>query len=681
MAGPIRIAILADAGKAKAEIGDTESKLSKLGSGMGKLRAPALAVGAGFLAAGAGLLKLAQGAAEDERAQATLAKTLRNTAGATDAQVASIEAYISKVGAATGVTDDEMRPALANLVRATKDVGKAQSLMGLAMDISAGTGKDLGSVTMALAKAQNGSVGGLAKLGIATKDASGKTKSFAQIQKDLAKTFGGQASAAANTLEGKQKRLKLTLAELGEEIGAKLLPVLVKVADFTLNKIVPAFEAALGWASRNKTTLGILAGVVGGLAGVILLVNGAMAAWGVALKIAGAAVKAYTIVQAALNLVMSLNPIGLVVIAIAALAAGVIWAWRNVDGFKTGVTKAFEAVKNAVLTVVDFVVKFFKDNWKKLPLLLLGPVGIMVFIFKALPGKIQKSLGNTAKTLLSKGKDLVVGLAKGVYNNVLSLITWWVKLPGKIAGWLGDTAKSLVSKGANLIIGLARGVYNNVVGLVTWWVQLPGKIAGWLGDTLSKLVSKGKGLIVGLARGVYNNVSGLVTWWVQLPGKILGWLGNVGSTLWDAGKNILQGLIDGIESKIQALKDKLSGITKLIPDVKGPLSKDKKLLTPAGKAIMGGLIGGMDAQIPKLRKFLTGVTSTIEGVDARPSVAFAASVAADRTATQQGHAAPFLVEVPVQIGNEVVKVVRLEIDANNRRVKRSVTAGASRGAF
>ena len=241
-------------------------------------KAAAVGVAAVAVTAGAGLLKLAKGAAEDEKAQAILAKTLKNTAGATDAQVAAIERYISKTGAATGVTDDEMRPALANLVRATKDVGKAQDLMGLAMDVSAGTGKDLSAVTMALAKAQNGSVGGLAKLGIATKDASGKTKSFDQITKDLAATFKGQAAAAADTTAGKWARIKLIWSEAGESIGSKLLPVLGKLSTWILEEVVPALERFGAYLDENRFKIALF------FVGIAEAVTGLVKTFGPAIK-------------------------------------------------------------------------------------------------------------------------------------------------------------------------------------------------------------------------------------------------------------------------------------------------------------------------------------------------------------------------------------------------------------
>ena len=101
----------------------------------------------------------------------------------------------------------------------------------------------------------------------------------------------------------------------------------------------------------------------------------------------------------------------------------------------------------------------------------------------------------------------------------------------------------------------------------------------------------------------------------DLPGKITSAVSGFGSLLEDAGQKLLDGLISGITSKIDAVKDKLTGLTNSITDWKGPLPKDKKLLTPAGLAIMDGLIKGIQANVPELRRTLTGVTNTIAGTE------------------------------------------------------------------
>lgn len=227
--------------KASRTFDSVGSKMKTLG------KAGALAAGAGIVALGAGLISASKAALEDQKAQALLARQLKNSAGATKAQTKAVEDWISKQGIALGVTDDELRPALAKLVAVTHDVDKAQRLSSLAMNVSAGTGKSLSTVSAALAKAQLGNVAGLAKLGVATKNADGSTRSLEDITKDLASTYKGEASTAANTAEGKFGRLKLIFDETKESIGSKLLPVLSDMASWFLSKGLPAVQKFGGW--------------------------------------------------------------------------------------------------------------------------------------------------------------------------------------------------------------------------------------------------------------------------------------------------------------------------------------------------------------------------------------------------------------------------------------------------
>lgn len=237
------------AGKALRGAGrDADSTRGKFGK-LAKVGSVALA--GGLLAAGAAAVKFGRAAAADQASAAMLEKSLKNTTGATDAQVKATEDWITAQGKALGVADDNLRPALASLARATGDVGEAQELAGLAMDISAGTGKDLGAVATALAKAQNGQVGGLGRLGIATKDAEGKTKTFSAIQDDLAKKFGGSAATAADTFEGKMGRLNLMFEEGQEAIGAKLLPVAEDLVDWFVRDGLPAIQKFGKWFKEN----------------------------------------------------------------------------------------------------------------------------------------------------------------------------------------------------------------------------------------------------------------------------------------------------------------------------------------------------------------------------------------------------------------------------------------------
>jgi hypothetical protein len=191
--------------------------------------------------------------AEDEAQQKQLALAVQNSTGASNAQVQAIEDTIQSMQFQKAVSDGELRPALSTLVRATGDVTKAQSLLNLALDISAGTGKDLQAVSIALAKAQGGNVTALTRLGVSLDANAVKTKDFDAITRELGYTFQGAADAAANSAEGGFKKLQIAVDELYETVGGKLAPVLGDYAT-AASKIAEATIGAegktAGWSNR-----------------------------------------------------------------------------------------------------------------------------------------------------------------------------------------------------------------------------------------------------------------------------------------------------------------------------------------------------------------------------------------------------------------------------------------------
>jgi hypothetical protein len=208
----------------------------------------ATAVGTAAFAIGVSAVKAA---IEDSKAQATLAQTLRNTTKATDEQVASVEDYITKTERASAVNAELLRPSLDRLVRSTGDITKAQKLQTLALDIAAGTGKDLTAVTEALGKAYDGNLGALKRIGVPLDDNIIKTKDFDAATKALSETFAGQADIAANTFAGRLERIKLAVDEATDEIGFALLPFMEKLADFTTKNLVPALEGLVAGLTRS----------------------------------------------------------------------------------------------------------------------------------------------------------------------------------------------------------------------------------------------------------------------------------------------------------------------------------------------------------------------------------------------------------------------------------------------
>lgn len=394
MAGPgnILIKIGADAGQAVRELstvdkslGSTMSTSEKMGATVKKAALPAAAaLGAlGYAAIGA-----AKAAAEDEAAQAHLAGVMERTAGATAATVAQTEDWISATARATGVADDELRPAMETLVTATHNVGQAQKEMSLALDIAAASGKSVEDVSKAMALAHTGQTAKLEKLIPGLSAAAKKSDDMNVIMGELAKTTKGAAAESAGTAAGQFKIFQVQTAELQESLGAALLPVLTALA--------PVLLQVADFAGKNTKAIEILIVVFAALAAGIIAANIAMKLYAAASmavtaaqKVAAAAAKAYTVAQWALNVALEANPIGLVVIALAALAAGIYLAYTRSETFRRivgaamesvmgavrGLDNAFDALRGAAAAAFNWI----QDHWK-LALFAFGPIGAAVYL-------------------------------------------------------------------------------------------------------------------------------------------------------------------------------------------------------------------------------------------------------------------------------------------------------------
>jgi ElaB/YqjD/DUF883 family membrane-anchored ribosome-binding protein len=267
-------------------------------------------------------------AMEDAAAQTQLALALENSAGASAKQVKQTEDFIGAMSRATGVADDNLRPAMAALVRGTKDVQAAQNLMGLTLDIATGLQLDQTTVAEALAKAQQGNFKALRSL---TPEMAALIKEGADlntVMDVLGGTFGGAASAAAETAAGKMKILSNSVAETKESIGAALLPV--------VEAALPILQKFADWAQKNPNAFLAIAAAIGGIAIAITAVNFAMA----------------------------LNPFTAIAAGIALLVVGVIYAYNKFETFRNiiknvinGVASYFEFMANAWVTAANIIIK------------------------------------------------------------------------------------------------------------------------------------------------------------------------------------------------------------------------------------------------------------------------------------------------------------------------------------
>lgn len=249
----LKLAILAevaDFNKNLKSAGATTDSLSTQFADFGKKAAVA------FTAAAAAIGAFAQAsiknALADEAAQRKLEETLRASTAATDAQISSVGKWIDKTSLAIGVTDDELRPAFSRLARSTNDVENAQKLLNLALDISAATGKPLEAVSNALGKAYDGNAASLGRLGLGLDANLLKSKDTNKIMETLTATFGNFAENEAETTAKKFERVKIAIDEAQESIGAALLPLVEKLANYLLTTLVPNMNLFIAALTGNN---------------------------------------------------------------------------------------------------------------------------------------------------------------------------------------------------------------------------------------------------------------------------------------------------------------------------------------------------------------------------------------------------------------------------------------------
>lgn len=414
-----------------------------MAGGLAGLAGPAAIAGAAIAGVAVVGWDLAQAAAEDEAAMAQLEQQLRQAAGASDEAVAGAEAFVSALSKSAAIADDELRPALATLATATGDTAKAQELLALATDISAGTGKDLGTVTQALAKAQLGSIGGLSKLGIATEAADGKALSLEETLAKARDTFKGAGEAAANTSAGGLKKAAIGFDEFKESIGAKLLPVLGSIGSFINDTVLPAFDKLVAWAEEEwpKIQAAIapdLEELRAQFAEVFANITTFWNEWGDEITRIATDVVGFYIKYIVTELKIFAAVTGFVIDAVQ-------WWWEN---YASKAVAIYARIVEGVLWVADKIgVAFAAIGW-------IIARGIDVFM-----GLVH--MWQAIRDAVARGIDFVVDVVTG--------------LAGRITGAMAGIA-DLITRPFKAAFNAIADLWNNTIGRLEWTVPewIPG---------------------------------------------------------------------------------------------------------------------------------------------------------------------------------------------------------------
>ena len=261
----------ADLNRLKMQAAKTQGPMKQLGGTLRGALGPAFAL-AGAAAAGFALklgVQAIQAAVEEEKSVARLKMALDNLALGFAMPV--VDDFIDKTQRASGVADDQLRPALGQLAAATGNLYDAQNLLNLALDVSAGTGRDLTSVTAALAKAANGQTTSLRRLAPSIDGAVLKTGDLTKITGELTRLFGGQAEARANTFAGTIDRLSIAADELMEAFGKGFLDAFEEGLGGSTEDLMNTLQELEPQMEQIGGTIGKLAGTIGKMSGAIEL--------------------------------------------------------------------------------------------------------------------------------------------------------------------------------------------------------------------------------------------------------------------------------------------------------------------------------------------------------------------------------------------------------------------------
>lgn len=563
--------------KIVADVKDATKGMDQVEKASGNMKDKVLGIGkavAGGLAVGAvvGFGKASLDAAAD--AQQAM-NGVRNVFGAS---ADKIEEFSGKAIKSMGISDDAYQAFATTTGGLLQDMGVPLDTTITMTDELAQRGADLAQVygvdaeqaMTALQKGLGGSTKGLKALGISlTKgeiearalangwvDADGKVtqagKAMATQQLIMEKSgkaageFGKHSGEVAN----QQKILALQFEETQETIGTKLLPIISTL----LEKFVPLLDFTMKYADILVPIAGVILGIV---AAFKLYELGQMA-----VKVA---TTAWTGVQWLLNSALLANPIGIVVAAIAALTAGVVWAYQNVDWFRALVDAVFNWIKNnwpmllAILTgpigaAVFFIIKYWdeilagiqwvwnwiKDNWPLLLTILTGPIGAAVWAITAHWDKIKEGAATVFRWIRDNWPLLLAILTGPFGIATLAIIRNWdtirdffYRLPGQIQGYLSNLWNIIKYP----FVTAADAVKNAFEPVKDFFYRLPGQINNWLSN-VGNIIKYPFEQAFNAIKYLWNNTVGRISFTVP------SWVPGIGGKGWSAPRLAEGGIVN-----------------------------------------------------------------------------------------------------------------------------------------
>lgn len=428
-------------------------------------------------------------------------------------------------------------------------------------------------------------------------------------------------------------------------IETTIIPAIQTLISWLQDKLPPAFQAVMSFVKNFGPALAGAAAVVGTF----------VAAWQAFQKIR-AILAAVKVAFAALNAVMAANPIILIVVAIAALVAGLIYAYQHSERFREIVQAAWQAIQAAAAVVVDWfttnVLPIMQTVWQGIQTAAqtVGDWFTGTFLpawsslwdaVTAYASAVWDRLKQVWDTVGAPIATLVISIWQGVAANWSAIwdgISQYVSGAWQVISTIVTTAINVVRGVIQAVTAVIRGDWSGaweaIKGVASSvWAGIQGVVSGAI-SMVQGAISTAMAVIRGIWSGAWNGlrsvlsgawngiksavssgVSSVVSTIRGLPGQAVSALSNIGSTLLHAGSQLIGGFINGIKQKFSDVKNTLGDLTSKLTSWKGPEDLDRRLLTPAGRMIIDGLIRGLESRYAAVRSSLQGLTSDIASTD------------------------------------------------------------------
>lgn len=479
------------------------------------------------------------------------------------------------------------------------------------------------------------------------------------VLKTVADTVGGAFKTAWDTVKTALDNAGFSAGDTASSIGDTLLVVIEKLGDI-IAWVIEKVAELTAWFIEHKDLVKDLA----------IIIGTAVAAFAALHKV----IKIVNAVSIVFSAILGANPITLVIAAVAALVAGLVWFFTQTEIGQQIVTTAWEAIKTAVSAVVEWFDTYVKPVLTAVWDAITTAVTAASDWFAEHVGPVFESGGELIGAVFDRLGQWATFLWENILQPYFSFIAegWSMLWDGVKAVWdlIGPPIITVIETAFNVLwdvlsgiwdgikivvettMGVIKGIIDTVTSIIKgdWsgaWEAIKGiGQTVWSGigrlienaiNTIKNVISsvvngiktfwsgawnavKAKALEIftTIRTGVRDRLDALMTFVRDIPNKIKNVFANAGRWLLDAGKKIIQGFIDGITGAFGRVKDTLSSLTSLLPSWKGPASKDRKLLLGPGQLIIDGLVRGLESEYGNVKRSLTGLTDMIAGTGFDP---------------------------------------------------------------